>query len=109
MVTQRSTNHQKMTSLPLFGRTEVALGDSTIACANDLQMQKFKLFLKLDRNTFPMGYFELNLAKGKASKSSSEVILCTWLVALRIEPVCSKTQISPSFLQVDFFSHIGLI
>ena len=59
-----------MTSLPLFGHTKAALGDSTFEGENDLQMKIFKMFQKLDRNTFPMSYLGLNLAKGKALKIS---------------------------------------
>jgi len=90
-------NYQKMTSLPLFGHTEVALGDFTFDGENDLQMQKFKMFQKLDRNTFPMRYLWLNLDKGKASKNGYEAVLRTWPVALCIEPIFLKIQFSPSF------------
>ena len=37
---------------------------------NGLQMHKLKMFQILDRNTFPMSYLGLNLAKGKVSKIS---------------------------------------
>ena len=40
-VTKRFKIHQTMTSLPLFGHTEVALGDSSFEGANELQIQKF--------------------------------------------------------------------
>jgi len=51
----------KNTSLPLFGHTEAVLGDSTFERANDLQIQKLKMFQKLDRNTFPMSYLGLRV------------------------------------------------
>ena len=71
-----------MTSLPLFVHIEATLDDVTFEAENDLQMQKFKMFQKIDRNNFPMSYLGLNLDKGRASKSSCEVVLHTWLVAL---------------------------
>jgi len=80
-----------------FGNIEVALEDSTFEEVNDFQMHKLKMFQKLDMETFPMSYLGLNLAKRKASKISCEVALRTWLVELRIEPVFSEIQISPSF------------
>jgi len=64
-----------MTSLPIFGHTEAALGDLTFEGENDLQMKKLKMLQKLDKNTFQISYLGLNLAKGKASKTGSEVAL----------------------------------
>lgn len=88
---------KKMTSLPLFGHIEATLEDSRFEGGNDLQMKKFKMLQKLDRKIFTMSYRGLNLAKGKASKISCEVALRTWAMALHIEPVYLKMQISPSF------------
>ena len=66
-----------MTSLPLFGHTEATLEDFTFEGENDIQMQKFKMFHKLNRKAFQMSHFGLNLAKGKSSKIGSEAVLST--------------------------------
>jgi len=86
-----------MTSLPLFGHTEAALGDFSFEGGNYLQMKKFKLFQKLDRNTFPMSHLGLNVAKGKASKSGWKAALCFWIMA-------RKSNFRLLSLQVDFLS-----
>ena len=74
----------KMTSLPLFGHTEVALGYFRFEGENEFQMKKLKLFQKLDRKTFPTRYLGLNLVKGKASKVWFEKALHIGSVAPRI-------------------------
>jgi len=63
------------------------LGESTFEGANDLQIIKFKVFQKLDRQGFPTGYLGPDLVKLKASKSSFEVALRIRLRALCIKQI----------------------
>lgn len=79
-----------MTSLPLFGHKETALGDFTCERENEIQMKKFKMFQKLDKKTFRMRYIGLNFARGEASKSGCEV-------ALRIEEILLGLLKNPVF------------
>ena len=100
-------NYQTMTSLPLFGHREAALGDFTFEGAHDLQMKMLNMFQKLDRKTFTMSYLGLDLANGKASKTGCESVLCFWLMALRFWLVCQKSNFCLLSLQVDFVSLHG--
>ena len=73
-----------MTSLPLFGHTEAALGDFTFDRANELQIEKLKIFRKVDLTVFPTSYPTLTLDISKVVKSLIEVALCIYEVALRV-------------------------
>ena len=61
--------HQKVQKLPKndlsasFWTHRSSLGDSSFEGENDLQIQKFKMSRKLDRNSFLMSYLVVNLAK----------------------------------------------
>jgi len=67
-----------------LGTQEVVLGDSTFEEENDLQIHKFKMFQKPDRETFPTSHLGLNLAKVKAPKNGLEKALRVGSVALCI-------------------------
>jgi len=52
----------------LFATQEAVLAESIFGGANGLQIQKFKLFQKVDSTRFPTRYLALDLDFGKTSK-----------------------------------------
>ena len=79
-----------MTFLPLFGHTEAVLGESSYEGSNELQMQIFQVFGKLDLNTFPMSYHGINLDAWKAFKRDLKVVP-------RVENILLSMPIFPVF------------
>ena len=79
---------------------EPVLGESTFEGGNDLQIRKFKVFQKLDRQGFPTSYRGPDLDEWKPTKSILEAALCIKLRALRIRQIfanfAKKLRILPS-------------
>jgi len=86
-----------MTFLPLFGHIEATLGESSFEGSNELQIQNFKVFWKVDLKKFPMSYHGLNLYAGKVSKRDLKV-------ALRFSQFLLRVAIFPVFYYNHGFS-----
>lgn len=94
-VSKRARNIKKVPSLPLFFQIGSSLGRFHFLRANELQIQKFKIFHKVDTPIIPTSYPTPDLVFGKPSKSGPEKMLCIGSVMVHIAeillvlPICS--------------------